>query len=88
MSERSLEQACADYEQAEAAYLEAIRTRADRDDVAGAARSVAAVAAAFNSAAYHAFHQGQSAWMPLDQLTERTEALSELWADLAAAYDS
>jgi hypothetical protein len=25
--------------------------------------------------------------MPLDQLTERTEVLAELWIDLAAAYE-
>jgi hypothetical protein len=88
MSGRSLEQASADYDEAEATYIGAIRTRADCDELASAARTVASVAAAFNSAAYEAFHRGQEAWMPLDQLTERTEVSSELWADIAAAYDS
>jgi hypothetical protein len=33
-------------------------------------------------------HSGvKDAWMPLDQLTEHTEVLAELWLDLATAYE-
>lgn len=88
VSDETLEQASAAYDEVEAAYIDAIRRRSDRDDLTAAARAVASAAAAFNSAAYRALHQGSGAWMPLDQLTERTEVLAELWADIAAAYDS
>ena len=36
----------------------------------------------FNAGAFRAWHAGQD----FDALTERTEVLSELWADIAKAY--
>jgi hypothetical protein len=75
------------YERAEADFLSAVRQDADRNRVANAARQVATAAGAFNAEAYRKLHaQEEDAWMPLDQLTERTEVLAELWSDLAAAY--
>jgi hypothetical protein len=43
----------------------------------------------FNAEAYRRFHSGaEGAWMPLDQLTERTEVLTDLWEDIATAYET
>jgi hypothetical protein len=82
-----LERLAAAYEQAEAAFLTAIRTRAPRAAAATTASNAAAAATAFNTEAYRKLHAAEDdAWAPLDHLTERTELLSELWADLAAAY--
>lgn len=65
-----------------------MRTRADRVTVAAAARRTASAAAAFNAEVYRRRHaQEEDAWMPLDQLTERTEVLAELWVDIAVAYE-
>ena len=76
-----------DYERAEAHYLALIRAAADREALGAAARAVATAAAAFNKEAYRKYHaQEEDAWMPLDQLTERTEVLEELWHDVARAY--
>jgi hypothetical protein len=50
---------------------------------------VAAASAEFNAEAYRALRAGaEAAWMPLDQLTERTEVLAELWLDLATAFEA
>jgi len=77
-----------DYERAEAEFLSAVRQEADRNRLAGTAREVATAASAFNAEAYRRLHVGdEDAWMPLDQLTERTEVLAELWSDLAGAYE-
>jgi hypothetical protein len=77
-----------EYEHAEADFLSAVRQHADRNRLASTARQVASVASAFNAKAYRKLHtQEEDAWMPLGQLTERTEVLAELWSDLAAAYE-
>jgi len=77
------------YESTEAEFLRAARSDADRSQLAIKARAVAAVARAFNTEAHRRLHLGtEDAWMPLDQLTERTEVLAELWADIAAAYET
>lgn len=68
--------------------LDAVRAQGTRGDLAGAAHAVAAAAAAFNAEAYRALHNSEKAWMPLDQSTERTEVLAELWLDLATAYEA
>jgi hypothetical protein len=77
------------YEEAEAAFLDAVRQHADRASLASAARLVASTADAFNSEAWRKYHAGEEdAWMPLGDLTERTEVLVELWTDLAAAHEA
>lgn len=84
-----LEQLSDAYEQAEADFLAAVRGGAERPRLALAARSVADAAASFNAEAYRQLHAGvETMWMPLDNLTERTEVLKELWSDLAAAYEA
>jgi formylmethanofuran:tetrahydromethanopterin formyltransferase len=84
----ALEEADAAYEAAEAAYLTALRSQADRGVLAKVAASVAAAAGAWNTLAYAAFHAAanQPHQPNLDRLTERTEVLSETWADIATAY--
>lgn len=77
-----------EYERAEADFLSSVRTDAARALLAGAARRVATAASAFNAEAYRKFQASEDdGWMPLDQLTERTEVLAELWIDVAAAYE-
>jgi hypothetical protein len=76
-----------DYELAEANFLSIVRAEGDRASLALAARQVATAASAFNAEAYRKLHAlEEDTWMPLDQLTERTEVLAELWVDIAAAY--
>jgi hypothetical protein len=54
-----------------------------------AIEAVATAAYGFNAEAYRRFHSGaEGAWMPLDQLTERTEVLTDLWEDIATAYET
>jgi hypothetical protein len=78
-----------EYERAESAFMDAVRAGLDRDRLAAAAREVATAAAQLNSASYKALQTGvQGEWMPLDQLTERTEVLAELWLDLATAFEA
>lgn len=76
------------YEQAEAQYLDAIRQDKPRGDTAVLAKSVADAVAAWNAAAYQRLHETAESdeRYQLDLLTERTEVLADLWADLAAAY--
>jgi hypothetical protein len=84
----ALERLSNEYDQAEAQFRAAVRAHAERSSLAAAARLVATAAGALNAEAYRKMHAGQEdAWMPLDNLTERTEVLSELWADLADAYE-
>ena len=83
-----LEQLSEAYEQAESAFIHAVRTEAERASLAEAARATAKAAARFNDEAFESLHTGvEDAWMPLEHLTERTEVLAELWLDLAAAYE-
>lgn len=87
MTNPSPEEAEAGYERAEAAFLAAIRSRSARDVLAAAASAVAEAAQILNQIAYVEYHQSAGAEREnLDRLTERTEVLSELWADLAEAY--
>ncbi|WP_405072063.1 hypothetical protein OG558_22525 [Kribbella sp. NBC_01510] len=82
-----LERLSEEYEQVEATFMAAVRDRLGHAQLAVTARTVAEAAARFNAEAYRKFHAGEEdAWMPLDQLTERTEVLAELWADLASAF--
>ena len=77
----------AGYEQAEAAYLAGIRADMDRLTMTGLAALLAARAEEWNAAAYQAFlAAGKPERNDLDWLTERTEVLSELWADVRSAY--
>jgi hypothetical protein len=65
--------------------LTAVRDDADRSQLAVKARA----AHGFNAEAYRRFHSGaEDAWMPLDQLTERTEVLADLWENIATAYET
>jgi hypothetical protein len=78
-----------DYESAERHFLAAVRDSANRPQLAVRARSVATAAHEFNAEAYRRYHSGaEDAWMPLDQLTERTEVLADLWNDIATAYET
>ena len=75
------------YEPAEAQYLAAIRQDRPRAETAALAEAVAEAAAAHNAAAYARLHAvAGDERQQLDLLTERTEVLAELWADVAAAY--
>ena len=67
----ALEEADAAYEAAEAAYLTALRSQADRGVLAKLAASVAAAAGAWNTLAYAAFHAAanQPHQPNLDRLT-------------------
>lgn len=81
------EQASDAYEAAEAAFLSAVREQADRSVLAELASRVAAQAGQWNGVAYRQFHAAPADdRQDLDALTERTEVLSELWSDIAAAY--
>lgn len=58
-----------------------------RAALAEAAQAVAANATAYNTEAYRRLHASRGdERRQLDLLTERTEVLSELWTDIAAAY--
>ena len=82
-----LQQLSEEYEQVEATFVAAVRQRLSHTQLAVAAQTAAEAAARFNAEAYRKFHAGEEdAWMALDQLTERTEVLAELWADLASAF--
>jgi hypothetical protein len=71
------------YERAEAEFMTVVRADEDRASLALSARQVATAASEFNAEAYRKLHASEKdAWMPLDQLTERTEVLAELWIDL------
>jgi hypothetical protein len=48
-----------DYESAEAHWLMPVRTAAEREALAAAARAVAAAAEAFNAEAYRKYHAGK-----------------------------
>lgn len=75
------------YEAAEAAFIDAVKSGAGRASLAVVAAEVAARADQFNAIAYRRLHDaGTEERTDLDALTERTEVLSELWADLSAAY--
>ena len=89
VSTDDLEGLSSSYELAEAAFLEIVRADAQRRAIGVAARRVAIAASAFNAAAHRKLHAGdEDVWMPLDLLTERTELLTELWEDIASAYEA
>lgn len=76
-----------EYEAAEAAFLDAVRRGVPRTDLAVAAKVVADAGAGWNSEAYRRLFAAEvGSQDELDRLTERTEFLSELWADLADAF--
>jgi hypothetical protein len=77
------------YEKAEAAFLAAVRGMSARAELATAARAVAHAADAWKTEAYRVFHMSKGTKREnFDWLTERTEVLSELWADIAAAFET
>jgi hypothetical protein len=83
----ALEAADTAYEDAEAIFLGAVRGHADHAVVSVACQAVADAAADWNRVAYLRFHAAVGDQRAeLDLLTERTEVLQELWANLAAAY--
>ena len=89
MTKSELDLLSDDYEGAEMQFLAAVRNDADRSQLAVKARAVATAAHGFNTEAYRCFHSGaENAWMLLDQLTERTEVLADLWEDIAKAYET
>jgi len=84
-----LERLANDYELAEAAFLAVVREHASRVALAERAHAVAEVSDSYNKEAYRKLHAGEEeAWMALDNLTDLTEALCELWSDLAQAYSA
>ena len=89
MTKSELDLLSDNYESAETLFLTAVRDDADRAELAVKARAVTTAADAFDTEAYRRFHSGvEDAWMSLDQLTERTELLAELWQDIATAYET
>jgi hypothetical protein len=75
------------YEAAEAAFLQAVRSNCERALLRTASQSVADAAGVWNTLAYQRLHAASGQERDgLDSLTERTELLSELWSDVAAAY--
>jgi hypothetical protein len=77
-----------EYKLVEKEFLALVRSRAERLHLAEAAEAVAVAAHAWNLEAYRQYRRPSSgeAQESLDWLTERTEVLSGLWVDLAAAY--
>jgi hypothetical protein len=74
------------YESCELAYLNGIR-RSAHNDLVGLAADVAAAASSWNSTAYARLHASTAdGRRDLDYLTEQTEVLSELWADIHSAH--
>ena len=87
VDDEALRSAESAYEQAEIAFLQTVRNNAQRAALHAACQTVADTAAAWNSSAYRSLHAATGdERAELDLLTERTEVLQELWADLAAAY--
>lgn len=75
------------YEVAEEAFLAGVRNRLDHSTLGELAADVAAQASAWNSSAYARFHAATGdAKRDLDSVTERTEVLEGLWADIARAF--
>ena len=75
------------YEKAEEAFLAAIRTGDGRAALTALADDVAAQAEAWNATAYAAYHASEREQRAaLDQVTERTELLQQLWLDIAGAF--
>ena len=88
MTKSELDLLSDDYESADMQVLTAVRDDADRPQLAVKARAVATAAHRFSAESYRCFHSGaENAWMPLGQLTERTEVLTDLWDDIARAYE-
>jgi hypothetical protein len=83
----SLDRLDDEYETAEAAYLAGLRECAERPVLGALAAGVAGAALAYNAQAYKELHAAAGERREvLDLLTERTEVLSDLWADIADAY--
>jgi hypothetical protein len=75
------------YDQAEAAYLSGLRADLGRAELARLAGVVAAAAGEFNAEAFRSLRTASSEDREeLDRLTDLTETLSELWADVHSAY--
>ncbi len=85
--------ACHLYDVAERAYLAALQANAARPALAAAAQEVADAAKAWNTACYALYFTlrdvGGDAQLErnADNQAETTEALSEMWRDISAAYD-
>ncbi|GAB3243382.1 hypothetical protein [Nocardioides dilutus] len=81
------EAAATRYEDAETAFLAAVRADGDRTTLTALADAVAAKAKAWNEAAYAVYHASSGDERDsLDQVTERTEVLANLWFDIAEAF--
>ncbi len=81
-----LERLSAEYERSEAAFIRAVRAGADRDRLADLADTTAASATELMAEAFRAYHAGETAWAPLNELTEAFEQVASLWRDLTNAY--
>ena len=85
----TLEDLSAAYDRAKSEFVSQTKAHADRSVLAVAARQAASAAQALNAEAYRKFHASEEdSWMPMRQMTGRTDALSELWIDLASAYEA
>lgn len=74
------------YEAAEAAVLDALRASPPVAHLVDLVSDAARTSEAWNAAAYRVFHQSSGdRRLELDNLTERTEVVSELWRDIAEA---
>ena len=84
--------AASSYELAEHAYLAALQANEGRAALAAAAERVAEAAKAWNTACYSVYFALRDATgnaqlqRNADNEAERTEVLSEMWRDIAAAY--
>ncbi len=81
-----LERASAKYERSEAAFMRAVATGYERDQLADLAEATAASAAELLTEAHRADLAGETAWKPLNELSEAFEQIADLWRDLANAY--
>lgn len=82
-----------DYERAEAAYLQALRERADSQGLATCAKAVSDAAKEWAAAAYREFFAmrdtlGRESQEVIEQeiRAEKAEMLQELWADISSAH--
>jgi hypothetical protein len=77
-----------DYESADMQVLTAVRDDADHPPTRRQGKGRRHGRPPVSAESYRCFHSGaENARMPLGQLTERTEVLTDLWEDIATAYE-
>ena len=66
--------------------MRAVATGCERDQLADLAEATAASASELLTEAHRADIAGETAWNPLNELSEAFEQVADLWSDLANAY--